>query len=178
MGTFSNWLTLNITDPASVDAEVYQSLQALDAVVDLLANPDSVPFTYSEFFGSNVTTVGEALREIADYLDTSGAGRRLVTIPSYGNTFTDTTNVFSIVCNRAGVLGVAYLHLDTAPTGAAAVLQILKNASTMYELTFDIGEHGPKILDLSFITVAEGDVLTVKCITAGSAGGLSFTMEY
>lgn len=178
MGTYSDWLTHNIPDPTVIDANLYLALSALDTVIDELSSAEYISFSYDSFYSGVVTTVGEALRELADYLVSAAATRRLVTIPSYGSALVDATVVFSMICNRAGVLGMSYTHLYTAPAAAPTVLQILKNASTMYELSFAIGENGPKEVDLSFISVVAGDIISIKCITASSAAGLSFTMEY
>jgi hypothetical protein len=182
MGTYSDWLTHNIPDPASIDAELYLALSALDTVIDQLSSADHIAFSDDSFFSALVTNVGEALREIGDYLAAGGTGsgsaRGLVVIPTRDEALVDATDVFSFLCHKTGVLGMARAFLTTAPVGAAAVFQIMKNAATMYEFSFDIGVHGPLELDLSFIPVVVNDLVGLRCITASSAKGLAVTLEY
>ena len=173
MGVYSDWLTHNIPDPTRVSSEVYLALAALDLIIDIFSEADGIAFSDDSFFSSGVSNVGEALREIGDYLASAAVNRRLVSIPSVGAALVDATPVFTVLAQEAGVLGVAYLYLDTAPVAAACSLQILKNGAVMYAFDIAMADHGPLVLDLSFITVAAGDRITLHCITASGVVGLS-----
>ncbi len=177
MGTFTDWLD-NITDPSLIEPELYQALQALDQDIDLLYMADHVNFDYDVFFSDGTTNIGEALREIADYLAIGGSAKQLVQVPSYGTALVDATMVFNFLCLKDATLGTSFIHLDTAAAGTTCVLQIMKNATSEYQLDFVVGDHGPIELDLSFINVVRGDRIGIKCVTASGAAGLSFSMEY
>lgn len=189
MGTYSDWLNY-ITDPSEVDMEVFQALSALDVVIDELYQAEYIRFSYDQFFSSNVTTVGEALRQLAD--SQAVIGRQLITIPDYGVAFTDNTPICQIIAHRDGVPGLGQVYLRDAPTIApadpgagltvdpsvsACVLQVMQNGSTVYTFGFGVGEHGPKELDFSFLKLVKGDIIALFCAVAGGAGGLAISME-
>jgi hypothetical protein len=174
MGTFSTWIE-NITDPSEVDPEVMLALQALVVVIDELYQADYIEFTYDVFF-SGVTKVGEALRQLADAM--IAEARQVITIPSFGAVLVDATMVAQVVVHRAGTPGIGQVYLDVGASGTAGcTIQLMKNGSSMYQMTFIPGEKGPVEVDLSFFDVVIGDVLGIYCVIADGAEGLMATLE-
>jgi len=180
MGTYSDWLD-KITDPSVIEAELYQALQDLDADIDKLYDAGNIIFTYDSFYSDEVTDVAGALIEIGEYLATlltTGGARQLVTVPSRAEVLVDATNIFSFIVMKDSPLGLAHVYLETAPPAAIASLQIMKNGVSAYLFDVAIGDHGPFELDLSFISVVIGDIVTLRCVTASGAAGLAFAMEF
>ncbi len=174
MGTYSTWIDY-ITDPSAVGMEVMQALQALDVVIDELYQAEYILFDYNNFFSSNVTNVGEALRELADAVEVGA--KQVITIPSYGTALVNSTMIAEALVHKDAVLGLGQLWLSTAPAGTACTIFVMKNGSSVYTFSFEPGAHGPKELDLSFVTVVKGDVLGLFCDVASGAVGLSATLE-
>lgn len=177
MGVYSDWLTHNIPDPTRVNSEVYLALSALDDIIDIFTDASGIAFSDDSFFSASVADVAAALREIGDYLASSNITRRLVAIPSVGAALVNATQVFTVLAQKDGVLGIGYIYLDTAPVGAACDLIITKNGATMYSFSLQIAEQGPVSLDLSFISVVAGDRIGLYCSVASGAAGLSCSVE-
>jgi hypothetical protein len=171
----SAWLA-HITDPTLVPAEVMLALNALDVDIQKLYESNNIAFNYDTFFTASASNVGEALRQLADAM--TAIQRQIITIPNVGTALVDATLIGEFICHKDGVLGLGVIYMATAPTAAAATLQIMKNGGTVYTFTFDIGEHGPKELDLSFISVVKNDIIGLYCTTASGAGGVAATMEF
>jgi hypothetical protein len=175
MGAHSAWIGY-ITDPSALDAELMQALTALDLDINKLYQAEYTEFTYDVFYSSAVANVKAALIELAESIYSSQ--RQLITIPNLGTSLADATNVFQILASKTGALGLGRIALETAPTGTACALQIVKNGTNMYSFSFAAGISGPLELDLSFISLVAGDTWGIYCLTASGAVGLSASVEF
>lgn len=165
-----------ITDPSEMPLEVYQALQALNTLTAQLGQADNISFRYDVFYSAAIATVGEALRQIADYM--ASAGRQLVTLPDLGTALVDATMAAQFITHKTGTLGLGVIYLSTAAVGSDVEFQVMKNGTTLYSFSFIPGETGPRELDLSFISVVKNDLIGIYCVKANGAKGLAVTVEF